>query len=248
MRKEETLSKMKQLKLSGMVEAYQEQMNSRDYETMSFEDRLTLLIDHEYAKRKNNKLGRLIKQATFSSPEAYIEDIHYHPDRHLDKELIQRLATGTYIENGENIILMGATGNGKTWIANAFGIQACRQFRTVKYMRLPELIDELNIAKMSGSDVYRRSIRAYQSYDLLILDEWLLTELNQNDSLQILEIVESRLNKKSIIFCSQFSPEGWHQKIEHVQLADAILDRIVHRSYHILIEGQISMRERQRIR
>lgn len=115
-------------------------------------------------------------------------------------------------------------------------------------MRLPELIDELNIAKMSGSDVYRRSIRAYQSYDLLILDEWLLTELNQNDSLQILEIIESRLNKKSIIFCSQFSPEGWHQKIEHVQLADAILDRIVHRSYHILIEGQISMRERQRIR
>jgi DNA replication protein DnaC len=113
---------------------------------MDFADRFNLLVDYEYDGRKSNKLDPLIKQATFSEPTAAIEDIEYHPDRNLEKNLILELATGNYIQNHHNIILMGASGNGKTWLSNAFWVHACRQFYKVKYIRLPELLNELAIA------------------------------------------------------------------------------------------------------
>ncbi|MDT2767444.1 ATP-binding protein [Globicatella sulfidifaciens] len=202
-----TLNKMKAMRLSGMAEAYEQQMNNQEYQAMSFEERQTLLIDHKYTKRQNNKLNRQIKQTTFSNPEAYVENIRYHADRHLDRDLIQRLAIGTYLENKQNIILIGASGNGKTWIANAFGIQACRQFKRVKYIRLPELIDELKIAKRDGSGPYRKIIKSHSKYELLILDEFLLIPISQEDSLYLLEVIEGRLNKTFTIFCSQFASE-----------------------------------------
>ena len=139
---------------------------------------------------------------------------------------------------------MGAYGNGKTWIANAFGIQACRQFRKVKYIRLPELIDELALAKYEADGSYHKLIKKYTKIELLIIDEWLLMELSLEDSVHIFEIIEARLKQTSTIFCSQFSPEGWHEKIKHTQLADAILDRIKHNSHQIIVDGEVSMRER----
>lgn len=182
--------------------------------------------------------------ATLSDPSASVEHIEYHPERRLDKKLILELASGNYIKNHHNMILMGASGNGKTWLANALAIQACRQFYKVKYIRLPELLDELAVAKYEADGSFRKLIQKYRTIDLLILDEWLLTELPQEHVLHLLEIIEARLKRSSTIFCSQFAPEGWHVKLGQAQIADAILDRIVHDSYKILVDGETSMRER----
>ncbi|MDP4553480.1 IS21-like element helper ATPase IstB [Alkalihalobacillus macyae] len=241
---QETLRKLMDMKMSGMADLYQLQNENKDFQGMDFDDRFNLLVDTEYDRRRSNKLDRLIKQATFDDSSAAVELIEYHADRKLDKQLILELASGTYLHKHHNIILMGASGNGKTWISNAFGIQACRQFYKVKYIRLPELLDELAVAKHEADGSFRKLIKKYRSIDLLILDEWLLSELSQDQVLHVLEIIDARLKRTSTIFCSQFSPEGWHSKLGQAQVADAILDRIVHDSYKILIDGHISMRER----
>ena len=244
---EQTSAKLAELKLSGMLESYHEQMTNKDYQSMSFEDRFNLMVDLEYSRRKNNKLQRLIKAANFRNSTASIEDIEYHTDRNLDKNLILKLASGIYLEDPHNLILMGASGNGKTYIANAFGMQACRQHYNVKYIRLPELLDELTISKNQADGSFRKIINKYKKVQLLIIDEWLLTDLSLENSTFLLEIIESRLKTASTIFCSQFHPEGWHAKLGNPQIADAILDRIIHDSYQILVDGKVSMRERHGI-
>jgi DNA replication protein DnaC len=144
------------------------------------------------------------------------------------------------------LIIKGASGNGKSYLACAFGIAACRQLYTVKYVRLPDLLEELAIAR--GEGIYKKVMKAYKKADLLILDEWLLTSLRENEARGLLEIVESRHQVASTIFCSQFDIQGWYEKIGEGTLADAILDRIIHDSYNILIDGETSMRERHGIK
>lgn len=244
MMNEQTLSKLHEMKLSGMAEAYQEQAVNKDFQKMSFEDRFSLLVDLEHSRRKSNKLQRLIKTATFLNSNACIEDIEYHEDRKLDKGSILKLASGAYILESHNIILKGPTGSGKSFLASAFGISACRQFHTVKYIRLPELLDELSLAKLAADGSYRKLIKKYTNVDLLILDEWLLTDLTTDEAAILLEITEARHKIASTIFCSQIDPSGWHLKLGNETIAEAILDRIIHDSYQILIDGDISMRER----
>jgi DNA replication protein DnaC len=248
MTNEETSRKLTEMKMSAMADSYKEQMNNLDYQDMTFEERFNLLVDHEYSRRRSNKLQRLIHQAQFNEPSAATEDIEYHPDRRLDKHLILELSTGNYIEKHLNIILMGASGNGKTWLSNAFGIQACRQHYKVKYVRLPELLDEFILARNEADGSFRRLIKKYKKVDLLIIDEWLLTSLPEEHTLTLFEIIESRLKTASTIFYSQIAPEGWYEKLGEAIVADAILDRIIHDSYNILLDGEISMRERHGLR
>ncbi|MDX8046292.1 IS21-like element helper ATPase IstB [Gracilibacillus sp. S3-1-1] len=243
MMNEQTLTKLHEMKLSGKAEAYKEQALNREFQKMSFEDRFSLLVDVEQSRRQTNKLQRLIKSATFINSKASIEDIEYHEDRKLEKDLILKLASGTYIHDNHNIILKGPTGSGKTFLATAFRVSACRQYYKVKYIRLPELLDELSLAKLAADGSYRKCFKKYTKVDLLILDEWLLTDLTTDEAAILLEITEARHKVASTVFCSQIDPNGWHLKLGNETIAEAILDRIIHDSYQILIDGEISMRE-----
>jgi len=246
MTNENTLSKLHEMRLSAMAEQFHEQLRNTDFNDMSFEDHLALMVDVEWSRRKNNKLERIIRGANFWYHQACIEDIEYHADRQLDKTQILRLASYTYIQNKHNLIIKGASGNGKSYLACAFGISACRQLYSVKYIRLPDILEELAVAR--GEGMYKKVLKSYTKVDLLILDEWLLTSLRENEARDLLEIVEARHQVASTIFCSQFDTQGWYEKIGESTLADAILDRIIHDSYSIFIDGDTSMRERHGIK
>jgi DNA replication protein DnaC len=237
-----TLMKLHEMRMAGMAEEFEEQLRNPQFQSLTFEERFGLLIDIEYNRRINNKLHRLMQAAQFRYSNACIEDIEYHHDRKLDKAQILRLSSGEYIQSKRNIIIKGASGNGKSYLACAFGTTACRQFYKVKYVRLPDLLDELAVAR--GEGIFKKVMKAYKKVDLLILDEWLLMPLTESQSRDLLEIVEARHQTASTIYCSQFDTPGWHEKIGEEPLADAILDRIIHDSYNIFIDGDQSMRER----
>lgn len=240
---ENTVSKLQEMHLTVMAKNLKEQLSDPNMNALSFEDRVGLMIDAEWLSRKNNHLRRLIKNAGFADSEACIENIEYHSDRNLDKTQIARLATCNYISEHHNVMLLGATGSGKTFLACALGMAAARNFLSVKYVRLPELLVELSIARNNGT--FPKVIQQFKKPALLIIDEWLLYPLKETEARDLLEISEARYKKASTIFCSQFDIPGWREKIGDPIMADAICDRIVHDSYPIIIDCKESMRKRK---
>jgi len=244
--REATIDKLREMQLDTMAEAFRSQESDPTFASLTFSERFGLLVDSEWSARKSRRLTRLIRSAQLHFPGACVEDIEYREDRKLDKSLIAKLSTCAYIADNHNIIILGASGAGKTYLACAFGIAACKNFLRVKYVRLPELLNDIAVARNVGT--YKKVMQNYKRHDLLILDEWLLHRLKEAEARDLLEIVEARHQKGSTIFLSQFAPAGWHNKIGESTLADAILDRIVHDSYEIFIDGKDSMRKHKGLR
>jgi DNA replication protein DnaC len=235
------MEKLRDMKLSTMAKRFESQLTDAGISGLSFEERFGILVDTEWTTRRNNRLKRLIKAANYAESNAAIADVDYRSDRSLDKAQIERLGTCNYIANHHNVILLGATGAGKTYLANALGMAANQLFLNVRYVRLPEMLAEIALAKVDGT--YRKLLRMYKTVSLLIIDEWLLSPLRDNDAVNLLEVINARYHKGSTIFCSQFDVPGWHEIIGNPTIADAIVDRIVHDAYKILIKGDESMRK-----
>ena len=164
----------------------------------------------------------------------------YRPERNIDRGTIESLSTNEYVKNGLNIIIVGASGCGKTWLGCAFGVHACMEKYKARYIRMPELLSEFEAARIQGR--YRDYLKQISKIDLLIIDEFLLTSVNESERNDILEVIEKRTNRKSTILCSQWTPEGWLEKLGNGPVAEALLDRIINSSYKIFLQGK-SMRE-----
>ena len=243
-----TIDKLIEMHLMAMSDAFVTQKDDPKMKEVSFEDRFGMLVDIEYSSRKSNSLKRLIRNAGFDQPEAYIGDIDYVSGRKLNRDLIQRLATCEYIAEHRNIFITGATGSGKTYMACAFGMEACKQRYKTQYVRLPDLLMELEMARDNGS--YVKVQKKYANPILLIIDEWLLLKPNDSEQHDILELLHRRRKRSSTIFCSQYEDSGWYDQLggDESPMAEAILDRIKYDAYRINIvpvnpDNNRSMRE-----
>ena len=230
-----TTDKLIEMRLTAMADAFRIQMDDNSMKDISFEDRFGMLVDVEYTSRKNNRLKRIIRNAELEQPDACIAGIDYRSGRKLNKALINRLATCEYIAEYRNVFITGATGSGKTYMACAFGMEACKQRYKTKYIRLPDLLLELEMARNDGT--YKKVQAKYANPVLLIIDEWLLLKPTESEQHDILELLHRRRKKSSTTFCSQYEPSGWYDQLggDDSPLAEAILDRIKHDAYKINI-------------
>ena len=228
MTNQSTVDKLLEMRLTSMSDAFITQLDDPRMKEIPFEDRFGMLVDAEYTNRKNNGLKRLIRGANFDQPEAHIADINYTSGRKLNRALIERLATCEYITEHRNIFITGATGSGKTYMACALGMEACKQRFKTRYVRLPDLLLDLEMARNEG--IYRKAMSKYANPLLLILDEWLLLKPTETEQHDILELLHMRRKKSSTIFCSQYHDSGWYDQLggDDSPLAEAILDRIKH--------------------
>lgn len=236
-----TLTQLKALKLDGMAHAFDEQLALPAAASLAFEERFGMLVDREITHRADKRLTRLLKDAKLKDPSACLEDIDYRSGRGLDKHLFASLGTGDWLRSAHNILICGATGCGKTWLACALGNHAARQGFSVLYVRASRLIEELRIAHGDGS--FTRRLGQLARIDLLLIDDFGQTALAASDRSDLLEVIDDRVNTRSTIITSQLPIERWHEYLNDPTLADAILDRIVHHSHKLKLKGESRRKE-----
>jgi len=242
---EHTLQTLNALRLPGMAAAFEEQRTSAAAVSLSFDERFAMLVDREQTWRENRRIARLLREAKLKSTQACMEDVRYSAGRKLDKAQIAQFANCQWIRAHQNLVITGATGCGKTWLACALGNAACRQGLSVAYVRTPRLFEELRIAHGDGS--FGKRLVALAKTDLLILDDWAIAPLSQPERNDLLEVLDDRVGTRSTVITSQLPVEHWHAYLNDPTLADAILDRVLHAAHKLSLAGE-SMRKGEEIK
>jgi DNA replication protein DnaC len=235
-----TIEDLKAMGMTGMAEAMAEQLDDTSAQAMVFEDRLAVLVDRERRHRETRRYQTRLRQAQLRL-KAHVEDIDYAASRGLDRGLVQHLATNQWIRDGRNLLITGASGVGKSFLACAFGEKACRANLDTRYHRLPRLLEELALARTDGR--YPRLLKRLARADLLILDDWGLATMTAEQRRDLLEVLDDRCGRAATLVTSQFPVSQWHELIGEATVADAILDRLIHGAHRIELAGE-SMRRR----
>jgi len=231
---EQTVERLRHLRLNAVADAYLAQQRDASVASLSFDERFGMLVDAEQLAREQRALTRRLKEAKLRLTQACLEDLDYS-GRKLDRALMRQLATCRWVVEHHNLLITGATGVGKTFLACAFGQQACRQGHRVIYRRLPRLFPEWTLAHANGT--YPIVLGRFARVDVLILDDWGLVNLKEGQRQDLLEILEDRDGTRSTIITSQLPTDRWHEYLGDPTVADAILDRVVHRAHRLTLSG-----------
>lgn len=236
-----TLEQLKELKLQGMADALQEQLLQSTISSMSFEERLALLVDREINWRNDRKLVRLLKNAHLRYPQAAIEDLDTRAGRGIDRKEVMSLALGAWVTNGQTVLINGPTGVGKSWLACALAQYACRRGHSAYYQRVPRLTEDLKIRH--GNGTFSKWLIQLAKTDVLLLDDWGMTGLDTHTRADLLEMIDDRATSKATIITSQLPIEHWHAWIGDVTIADAIMDRLMQKNHRLTLTGE-SLRQK----
>jgi len=241
---EQTLEKLRKLKLQPIIDSARSLQALPGTASMSHDEWLAVIVDHLYEAKCSIRLENLIKGASLGCPDAYMEDLCLDSDRCIDHGLVARFVAGGYIAKGHNIIVLSAAGGGKTWFASALGLAACRQFVKVKYVNYRDMLDELALAR-PNPEKHKRLIAQLVRVPVLIADDWLLRDAGAGDFDELFAVIDGRTRaRKSTILCSQYQIEGWPRRMGGYPAAESVVDRIKNNAYVIELKGDISMRER----
>lgn len=236
-----TLEKLHALRLPAFATTWEAQHADPTIASLGFDERLALLVDAEWLARENKRLATALREAKLRLSQACVEDIDYAPRRELDRALLRQLATGRWIAEHHTVLITGATGTGKTYLACALAQQACRHGYRALYRRVPRLCEELTLAHADGS--YLRLLARFARVDILVLDDWGLSTLRDQDRRDLLEILEDRTATRATIVTSQLPPSKWHEYLADPTLADAICDRLLHPAYRLMLKGPSRRKE-----
>ena len=230
-----TQERLRAMRLSGMAEAFATQMEDTSAAQLSFEERFSLMVDHEWLARQNRALQRRLKDARLGQ-QACLEDVDYKHQRELDRALVRSLSTCQWITSHHNLLISGPTGIGKSFLGCAFAHKAVRDGFTVLYLRASRLFQNLTLARADGSlqGLFRKIART----DLLVVDDWAMHPMSETERRDFLEISEERYERRSTVLTSQFPVAQWHKQIGDPTIADSILDRLVHNAYRIELNGE----------